>query len=421
MEENIGIEVFITKSKGIGGKIKKEPEDFIVEEASIYPPPSEGRYIIARIKAKNWEMNRLVEKLASNLKISTNAIGYAGIKDKRAITVQLMSFPVEMERLKNVRIPNVEIDILYKSSKPIYSGKLLGNWFHIIVRDVKATHEEVQDIMEEIEKLSIIPNFFGVQRFGVTRPITHIVGKYILKNEMEKAIMTYVAKPVEGEDDESYRARKFLEETGDFEEALKIYPKKLVFERRIIEYLASHPGEWKKALMKLPKNLVRIFLHAYQSYLFNRILSRRIKKGLPIHEAVEGDIVIPWEKEMVIQSKEGIMVNKQNIEKINKQIKRWKCFPSAAIYGYELLRAGGEMGEIEKEVAEEEGIKEEEFKMPHMPEFACRGMRRIIVAPLKNIKWDFDGENLYLSFFLPKGCYATSLLREIMKADILSY
>ncbi|HHF56540.1 MAG TPA: tRNA pseudouridine(13) synthase TruD, partial [Thermoplasmatales archaeon] len=91
MEKEIGIEVFVTKARGVGGKIKKEPEDFIVEEVSIYPPPSNGRYVIARVKARNWEMNRLIEKLAYNLKISPNSIGYAGIKDKRARTTQIMS------------------------------------------------------------------------------------------------------------------------------------------------------------------------------------------------------------------------------------------------------------------------------------------------------------------------------------------
>ncbi len=422
MEKDIGIEVFVTKAKGIGGKIKKEPEDFIVEEVSIYPPPSNGRYVIARVKARNWEMNRLIEKLAHNLKISPNSIGYAGIKDKRAITTQLMSFPVSTEKLRNLSIPDVEIDILYKSSRPVYSGKLIGNRFHIVIRDVEAGEKEVKEIMREIEELAFMPNFFGIQRFGIARPITHLVGKYILKNDFERAVMTYVAHPLKGEDEESYEARKFLEETKDFEEALKIYPKKLVFERRIIEHLASHPNEWKEALLKLPRNLVRIFLHAYQSYLFNKILSERIRRGLPINEAIEGDIVILWEKEMVIQSDEGIKVSKSNIEKINRQIKKEKCFPSAAIYGYDLLKAGGEMGEIEEEIANREGINEEEFKMPHMPEFACRGMRRIIAVPLKNIKWRFDGKNLYLSFFLPKGCYATSLLREIMKAEnVFSY
>ncbi len=420
-EKIIGIFTYITKSKGIKGKIKKEPEDFIVEEIPIYPKPLNGKYTIARVTSKNWETNRLIEKLANELQISSNSIGYAGIKDKRAITTQLMSFPVDIEKLKKINIKDVKIEILYKSSKPIYSGKLIGNRFHIIIRDIKGSEEDVRKLINEIKEIGGFPNFFGIQRFGIARPITHIVGKYIIKNEIEKAIMAYIANPIEGEDEESYEARKFLEETLDFEKALEIYPKKLVFERRIINYLSKHPNKWKEALLTLPKNLIRIFLHAYQSYLFNKILSYRIEEGLPINKALEGDIVITWDREIVIQSYNGIYVNKRNIEKINKQIMKNKCFPSGAIVGYNLRLAEGKMGEIEERVIEEEGIEEDEFRLPHMPEFACKAMRRILIVPLKEIKWKIEDKNLYLQFTLPKGCYATSLLREIMKADIFSY
>jgi len=421
MEEKIGIEVFITKSKGIKGKIKKQPEDFIVEELPIYPEPSNGKYVIARVTSRNWETNKLIERLAYELKISSESIGYAGIKDKRAITKQLMSFPTSIEKLKNLTLQDVKIEILYKSKKPIYSGKLIGNYFHIVIRDVEGKKEDVESIINEIKEIGGFPNFFGVQRFGIARPITHMVGKYILKNEIEKAVMTYIANPIKGEDEECYKARKFLEETRNFSKALEIYPKKLNFERRVIEYLAKNPDDWKGALFKLPTNLIKIFLHAYQSYLFNKILSYRIKKGLPINEAIEGDIIIPWDKEMIIQAQKGIVVTPKNIEKINKQIKKHKCIPSAAIVGYDLLLANGKMGEIERKVMEEEKMSQEEFKLPHMPKFACKGMRRIIFVPLKDLKWKLENNSLYLKFFLPKGCYATSLLREIMKADIFSY
>ena len=421
MDEDIGIEVFITSSEGIGGKIKKEPEDFVVEEVSIYPPPSNGRYVIARVKARNWEANRLVEKMAYRLGISPNSIGYAGIKDKRAVTVQIMSFPASIKKVASLSLQDVEVEVLYKSSRPVYSGKLIGNRFHIVVRDVEKP-ENVEEVMGEIEQMGYMPNFFGVQRFGIARPITHVVGKHLIKNEIREAVMSYVANPMEGEDEENYEARKFLQETEDFEEALKIYPKKLVFERRIIEHLSTHPGEWKEALLLLPKNLIRLFVHAYQSYLFNRIVSLRVKRGIPLNEAVVGDIVIPWEKEMVIQSYEGIMVEDYNLDKINRRIRSGKCFPSAAIVGYGLMRAKGAMGEIEEEIMEAENIGEEEFIMRHFPGMEGRGMRRVIMIPLKRIIWNFDGSNLFLNFFLPRGCYATSLLREIMKPEsVFSY
>ncbi len=419
MEKNIGIEVFLTKSFKIGGKIKKYPEDFVVEESPIYPKPGDGKFVIARIKSCNWETNRLIEVLASSLKISSNSIGYAGIKDKRAITSQIMSFPTSIDNLRKVKLKGVDIDILYKSREKVYRGKLLGNYFHILIRDVNAGYEDVENVMNEILKIGGFPNFFGFQRFGITRPITHLVGKYIIKNEFKKAVMTYAACPMEGEDEEGYKARKFLQETEDFEKSLEVYPKKLVFERRIIMHLAENKDDWIGAISKLPKNLVKIFVHAYQSYLFNKILSERIKEGIPINTAIEGDIVIPFKGE--IQSRDGIIVTKENIGKINTQIEKGKCYPSAIIFGYDSSFADGKMGEIERRIIEEEEIKQEDFKVRSLPFLSCEGMRRIIFVPVKNLKWRLEENNLFIEFFLPKGCYATSLLREIMKGEIYDY
>ncbi|MEM2715363.1 MAG: tRNA pseudouridine(13) synthase TruD, partial [Candidatus Thermoplasmatota archaeon] len=112
---------------------------------------------------------------------------------------------------------------------------------------------------------------------------------------------------------------------------------------------------------------------------------------------------------------------KENIEKINNQIEKGKCYPSAIIFGYDAFFAQKKMGEIEKKVIEEEGISQEDFKVKHLPFLSSRGMRRIIFVPIKNLKWKVEENNLFIDFFLPKGCYATSLLREIMKGEIYDY
>ncbi len=415
MEKDIGIEVYLTKEEGIKGKIKENPEDFFVEELPIYPKPAKGKHVVVRIKSKNWETNKLIEQLAKAIKISPKAIGYAGIKDKRAVTVQIMTIASPIHKILNASIRDVEIEPLYVTNKPIMHGMLVGNKFRIWIRNVE-NPRQFYKILKEIDGHKSFPNFFGVQRFGIARPITHLVGKYLIENDIEKAVMTYIAEPFEGEDEESYKARKFLKESRDFEEALKIYPKKLEFERRIIEHLAKNPGDWENAIKTLPPNLIRIFIHAYQSYIFNRILSARIKEGLPINEAILGDIVT---KEL--NSSEGVYVNEKNIARINRGIKKGKCFPTGVIIGYESKIAKGEMGEIEARILEEEDIEPSKFKMPYMPWLASPGMRRSLFVPLKRIAWAIEGSSIFMQFFLPKGCYATSLLREFMKADIYSY
>jgi len=419
-EKEVGMEVFFTGTQGIGGRIKVEPEDFVVEEISTPPPPGDGKYTIARVEAKGWEMNALLKKMSSRLGIPVSAIGFAGMKDKRAITRQIMSFPCAMKDVSSVKLPGVNIDVLHKSRQKVFRGNLKGNRFDVLIRDTDGKKETVEKIYREIDRVGGFPNFFGIQRFGVIRPITHLVGKYIVLGDMKKAVMTYAANPIVGENEDSYMARKFLEETHDFSAALKIYPEKLTFERDMIYHLSKKEGDWKGALEKLPRNLSVMFVHAYQSYLFNRMLSMRLKMGLPINEAVEGDIIIDF-KNGDVQSRNGKIVRKKNIDKVNRQIEKGNCFPSGAIIGYDTELADGVMGEIERRIIEEEGIEPEKFAIHEMPFLSSRGMRRIILSPVGGMKWNMVGKSLRVSFSLPRGCYATCLLREFMKADMQNY
>jgi len=419
-EKEVGMEVFFTSTQGVGGRIKVKPEDFVVEEISTPPPPGDGKYTIARVKTKGWETNALLKKMSSKLRIPARSIGFAGMKDKRAITTQIMSFPCSIEDVSGMRLPGVSIEVLHKSRQKVFRGNLKGNRFDVLIRDVEGNEDDVKEICRDIQNAGGFPNFFGIQRFGVVRPITHLVGKYIVRGDMEKAVMTYVANPLRGEDENSYKARKFLEDTHDFSAALEIYPEKLTFERDMIFHLSKKERDWKGALEKLPQNLSVMFVHAYQSYLFNRILSMRLKMGIPINKAMEGDIIIDFKKGDV-QSRNGMLVRKSNIDKVNKQIEKGNCFPSGAIIGYDSEIAGGVMGEIERKIMDEEDVEPEDFAVHEIPFLSSQGMRRIIMSPVKKIEWEMDEKSLRLSFSLPKGCYATCLLREFMKADVQNY
>jgi tRNA pseudouridine13 synthase len=420
-ERDIGIEVFATAAPGVQGRIKNEPEDFIVEEVSLFPPPVRGKHVIARVTSRNWETHRLVERLAAWLGIPADYIKYAGIKDKRAVTTQLMSFPTRIEDVRAISLPDVTVEVLYTAAKPVYAGKLVGNRFHIVVRDVSGTRADVEAVVREIARFGYFPNFFGVQRFGVMRPVTHIVGKHLLMGDIEKAVMAYIANPVDGEPADSFEVRAMLEKTRDFAGALRTFPERFSFERRMLDVLARNPENWNEALLTLPKNLVRIFLHAYQSYLFNKILSARIGAGFPFHRVVEGDVIIPWDGGVEIQQSDGLRVTSANVDKVNRQIAAYRCAPTAAIIGTETFWARGKPGEIERKVLAEERIDEELFAVPHLPALASSGMRRVCAAPLTTFRWSYDGSSLSLDFYLPKGCYATTLLREIMKADVTHY
>ena len=169
-----------------------------------------------------------------------------------------------------------------------------------------------------------------------------------------------------------------------------------------------------------------MFIYSYQSYLFNKILSRRIQRKLPINAAVVGDIVLPVKKGVIDGE---ISVIEKNIEKVNKQISKGKAFVSAVLFGSDSNFSEGEMGEIEHKIIEEEKIDPRDFIIPDIPYISSTGSRRPILSPVKDLDYYIKNDELNkgklalnLKFELLKGCYATSLLREFMKSeDIRNY
>ena len=425
-EKNIGIETFFTPTKGIGGKLRAVPEDFIVHEISKYPSKKEtGRFTIAEVTARNWETNLLVRELSNRLHISRKRVGFAGTKDKRAKTTRLMSFyNVSREDLSKVKIKDVVMENIYSSDRPVKIGNLLGNRFEIATRNIGRyiKPKQIQDVVSFIVDNGGFPNFYGVQRFGIIRPITHVVGKYIVCGDFEKAVMSYIANPVDEENEDSYKLRERLQKTYDFSEALGSYPKYLNFEKAILNKLVANPEDFVGALEGLPKNLLTMFVYAYQSYLFNRILSERIRRKLPLNKAIVGDVVLPIRKGIIDEN--GIRVTENNIKKVNKQVFEEKAFVSGLLFGCDSEFLEGEMGEIEHKIIDMEKLDPRDFIIPEIPYLSSSGSRRPILAFVKNLGFELSDDSLNngklmltLKFELQKGCYATSLLREFMKAD----
>lgn len=430
-EKKSGIETFYTDFIGVKGKLRTVPEDFIVEEISAYPPEQKkGRFTIADVKTLNWETNRLVKVLSNRLHISRKRINFAGTKDKRAKTKRLMSFyKIPKDKLEEISLSNVEIKNIYYSDHTINIGDLKGNRFKIKIRNIenKINRDDVREIITFFKEKKVFPNFFGIQRFGIIRPITHIVGKHLVNGDIKKAVMTYVANPAEDEDKETFVARKRLQETGDFSEALNHFPDKLNFEKAILNKLVVDPKNYIEAMKELPKNLLTLFVYAYQSYIFNRILSERIKRNIPIDKAIIGDFILPIRKNKI--DDELIKVDKHNIDKVNLQISKGKAVVSGILLGADTVFSEGKMGEIEHKIISEEKIDPRDFIIPEIPFVSSYGSRRPISAGVYNLGSELTQDDLNpgkkllkLNFELKKGCYATSFLREVMKAeDIRNY
>ena len=425
-EADIGMRYYLSTTEGTGGRLKATAQDFIVKEISNRPPEKEGRFTIADVTSTNWETNRLVRLLARSLNISRERIGFAGTKDKRAVTTQLMSFECPKENLDKVDFKDLVFSNVYTSNRGIRIGDLVGNSFEINVRDLTADMKDVPGIIEEtadtINEVGGFPNYFGVQRFGVSRPITHLVGEAIVRGDLKKAVELYLSCPSENEGEEITDIRNRLAHAdGDYSSILPDMPKTMGFEKVMAEHLARRPDDYRGAISEMPSNLQMMFTHAYQSYLFNIILSDRMEHGLPLNAPVEGDIVIPLDANRVPLHENPIMTTSKNIDLVTKQVRTGRAFVSITLFGTDSKLAEGEMGEIERKVIEDQRISEKDFMVIGLPHCTSKGSRREIVCPINDLGCEFQEDHYSVRFSLPKGNYATCLMREFMKSDMTSY
>ncbi|MCL2032943.1 MAG: tRNA pseudouridine(13) synthase TruD [Methanomassiliicoccaceae archaeon] len=425
-EADIGMSFYLSDTDGTGGRLKKEPEDFVVKEISDRPEAAaDGRFVIAEVTSRNWETNRLVRLLSRGLGISREKIGFAGTKDKRAVTTQLMSFECPIDSMKRISLKDVEIKEPYTAKRGVQIGDLLGNSFAVRVRECTVPENDISETLDAVSSAvkdkGGFPNYFGVQRFGSVRPITHKVGESIVRGDIEGAVRSYVSDLSAFEDEDVTDARRALSEDGDWSSLLKDMPDSLSFEKIMVEHIVSYPDDWKGAIEKLPKNLQMMFVHAYQSYLFNRMLSGRMGKGIPLNRPIVGDVVIPLDSNRVPQHENPVATTPNNIDLVTRQVRSGRAFVTISLFGSESRIAEGEMGEIERSVIENERISGKDFIVPGLPHCSSKGSRREILCPVAGLSHRIAGDGYEVSFSLTKGNYATCLLREYMKSEMNRY
>jgi len=415
----LNAETYLTPQKGIEGQIRTKNEDFYVEEIPETCPSGEGPNTWLWIEKNSRTTLDVVLDIARELKINRKQMGFAGMKDKKAVTRQWICIsnktPEELQGLEE-KLHNVKIINITPNQKKLRMGQLVGNKFRLMVRDVKdpeAAAQEAQEILNQLKERGVL-NYYGYQRFGKDRPNTHLVGKALIKGGVKEAVDRYIGHPYDTEPKHIQVARRFYDE-GELEESLEAMPSGMRYEKMMLRALIK---EMKKkgeltdksyilALRSIPKPLSRMFVHAYQSYLFNRAVSERSKLG--IDQYVKGDILIDNEEHLIHEFSE---------EEIDSQIKKFEAHPSAPLYGSKVPLAGGKLGEMEQKILDEENLKLEDFTVPQMPKLGSHGIRRAMRFKIWDVVAEATEEGVLLSFSIPKGCYATAVLREVMKVDV---
>ncbi len=336
IDKELGLLFYATDTPGINGRIKERPEDFIVVENSVIGRDDSGNHLVLIVWKKDLSTREVIDIISDKFRIPKKAIGVAGLKDKRAIAVQKISIPYKKVDLKEIGVED-RLKVLgsFRTRRKVRIGYLKGNFFKVRLRSVKNI-DFIEDTTSQLSKRGC-PNYYGYQRFG-GKNRNHELGRLLLKGEYEE------------------------------------FSTRMGLRRRISGI---------RDLLRLDLRLLRFFINSYQSYLFNLMVSERMKRGHPLNEFIEGDFV-----------------------------KGGK--PALPIIGYKSKIPKGEAGEIVLSVLEKEEVSPGDFNLEVRKLREKGGLRKIPMS-YKLLKVKAEDEDLLISFWLEKGSYATILLREFCK------
>lgn len=418
-ERHLGVDFYATETPGVAGRLKTTPEEFRVVEISSYPVPDEtGAFVVLRLSSRDWEQHELAAAVARRLGLPPHAVRWAGTKDRRAISERLFSYRGSPPR-EELGLRDVTLLEAYRARDGLVLGHHYGNSFDLRIAalarlpaDALSAYRRTES---ELRSVGGFPNFFGPQRFGEVRPITHEVGRWVVRGDLARAVDVYLTdRPEDGTPGVGDAARAAFAEHHDPARALREFPREYRFERTLLEHLArGHPPD--RAFRALSHDLRTLFVHAFQALIFNRWIGARHAAQLPLDRPVEGDRIVRLARDGTVRGPESIPVAADNLPECGELVARGRARVAGPLVGFETPTDGGVPGAALDRILEDEGVDRGMFRLPSAPEVASRGAWRPAIVPVPPLALDAEGEGVRFRFALPKGAYATVLLREFLK------
>jgi len=335
-------------------KIKQQPSDFIVKEISNIKVSDKGKYTYFKLYKEKWNTLDAVKKISQILNLPGKDLGFAGNKDKTAVTEQFCSIRgnISKERLEKIDINRIKLTFLGYGDEPITLGRLAGNEFIIVVRNL-------EKYSQKHPKTILLPNYFDEQRFGTNNVE---IGRALIKKDFRKAV-------------------------------------ELINNERSNEHLNKAKNDFIGALKKMPIRLLKFYINAYQSYLWNLTLSGYLEKNGKATKKIKYSL--------------GEFVFAKEI------IKKLKI----PLVGFDDKIIKPELKKIIKEIMEKEEINFNDFIIKQMPELSQEGESRnaffeasnLNIKKLEKDELNSGKKKIAVSFTLPKGSYATIVIKYLFE------
>ena len=355
---------------------------------------AEGKFATFVLQKKDWNTVQVLVDMAKRLGRGKKSVGYAGTKDRTSVSVQLASiYGVEPERLLALHMKDVSINGAWKSNG-VEMGSNLGNAFDVVIENARG----IENARATVESLDgRFPNYFDRQRFG-SRLNNAKIGLCIMRGDFEAAVLSILTDTSGETNAGAVEARKRLSEDLDFGAALSYFPRYLKNEFYVMHYLSEHGNDYAGALRRMPRGISLMFIHAVQSLAFNLEVEDRVRRR-------------------DFDSLSGCRGNFYGFPDVDSVVDGPSDFPAAPLIGYET--SDKHIGESGLRILDRLGVSKEAFRIKSMPELSMKGSYRALLAPFREFRMEAREGGMALSFSIPSGAYATTLINEITKADDL--
>ena len=385
IDSQIGISVYTTKFPGIGGKIRISPEDFEVSELiSKYATNSitdESGYAVYKLKKKKIDTTHALSGVFRKTGVRLKSLG---LKDASAVTEQYVGSPHKGKPIEDFSTEKYSLTKIGFTKKPLSKKDMIGNNFKIQISDCS-------DDLSSFNEHNHVLNFYGYQRFGSKRPVTHLIGKAILHRDFDMAVDLILSFTSSYDSDENSEIREKLSDKTNYEKYYDQVPSQMDIEKIVLKEMIDHDDSIR-AIRAIPLSLRRFYIQAYQSFIFNLSLSSAFLDGENLFEAKSGDVCYD-SKSIIGKFKDGV-----------------EQYLSLPFVGYSYYKKTRFDHQISKILIQEE-ITPKDFFIKEMQEVSSEGGFRQASIHCS----DYLSNENHVEFSLSRGSFATILLREIMK------
>lgn len=398
-----------SREPAIGGRLKERPGDFIVEEIPAYDPSGEGEHLYLGIQKTNMPHTEMLGVICRHFRVEESAIGFAGMKDRVAVTHQTVSVHLPVDRpVGELRHERLAVMWAKRHGNKLRRGHLRGNRFVIRIRGVDPLQvRTIKRRMELLERQGI-PDYFGEQRFGY-RANNHIVGRHFARGEWRPLLDEMLGSRGAPFPPHQLQVRE-LYDRGEFQAAHDLWGRNDQAERIALRALAKG-RDAAGAVRAVPAHTKSFWMSALQGAVFNCVLDERVRDG-SFGDILRGDVAVLAGTSSVFAV--AADASDDELAALRARCTALDLSAAGPIPGPGMLAAAAVPREIEARALARCGVDESHFAPPALESAGARRPLRILMR-----NWAVDsgvdehGGYIRLMFDLPKGAFATVLCREI--------